>query len=378
MGDEAKKPVPLVIAAVLWLRANNVSAAAARVLVDLVEHCDKKGVAFPSVDRLAANGWMNKRTAQRALAELVQHPEAPIAQRRRGYHATAEYVTTDQLRKTREELLRRVETRQGRHDRAVTSLETRQERRTDTTPMTRRHDNRVVAYKEELTQELTQELTSSSSSSDDLDRQTLITEGDALVAEISTATKTTPRAVLRKASTVPGSGAYLTTLHGRKTSLEYIARTVDALRDEATGLRLSREHDEGDPARLVRSEADAGIVHDIPTLILEFAEWHVANHADKTPGETIRLWGKLRSIPEHVWLPVLHRSSAAIRDALRPPASSEAARGRKAGMVAMIEGGLRPTARAAARERAAMAGIQGGHLPTTSKIIEGLRRGGRR
>src|SRR5204863_6786510 len=94
---------------------SGLSANAAWILVDIVEHADRNGAAYPSLDRLARNSGMNKRTVQRALRELLAHELAPIAQRIRGHHASAEYVVTDTLRSTRSELAALAETRQARH-----------------------------------------------------------------------------------------------------------------------------------------------------------------------------------------------------------------------------------------------------------------------
>lgn len=142
--------MPLLVAAVLWLRGSGVSANAARVLVDLVEHCDKTtGIAYPSLDCLSRNTDLNRRTLQRALAELVRHPAKPIEQRMRGHHATAAYVVTDVLRRSWKELT------EGRHHRHVTgdaSPKTCQEATSGATPVTRRGDMGVASIKEELTQ----------------------------------------------------------------------------------------------------------------------------------------------------------------------------------------------------------------------------------
>lgn len=149
---------------------------------------------------------------------------------------------------------------------------------------------------------------------DDPERTALIAEGQALVTEISTATNVSPRTVLRAASAVPGSGAYLTSLSKAKT-LDYLVRTVNTLRDDARMLGLK-----------AGATVDPEVRHGLQTsaawdrerterdLAFEFAAWHLDNHAGKMPGETIVSWAATRGVDESTRLRVLHSSPRVLEE----------------------------------------------------------------
>jgi hypothetical protein len=145
-ATEAPKRAPILVAAVRWLRGSGVSPSAARLLLDLVEHCNANGECFPSVERLMENTGMSRRTTQRALGELLKHTHPPIRQRIRGHHSSALYSVTEQLWEPS------TETRQERRATGDASTETRQERRSGAPSVTLTGVTSGAALKEELTQ----------------------------------------------------------------------------------------------------------------------------------------------------------------------------------------------------------------------------------
>ncbi len=72
------------ICACAWIALHpEISHAAARFLVILAQHVNNDGRAWPGLDTVGALGGMKRRSAQRAVAELLKHPQAPIARKLR-------------------------------------------------------------------------------------------------------------------------------------------------------------------------------------------------------------------------------------------------------------------------------------------------------
>jgi hypothetical protein len=78
----APTPRNASICACAWITLHpEISHASARFLVIVAQHMNRDGTAYPGLDTIAGLGGMKRRTAQRALARLLKHPEAPITRR---------------------------------------------------------------------------------------------------------------------------------------------------------------------------------------------------------------------------------------------------------------------------------------------------------
>jgi hypothetical protein len=83
------------VCAVAWVITHpEARSPAVRALLVLAQHMDKHGSAFPGLDRIARFGGMSRRTAQRAIAALVEHPEAPITRKQRRNTSSMYALTT--------------------------------------------------------------------------------------------------------------------------------------------------------------------------------------------------------------------------------------------------------------------------------------------
>ncbi len=119
---------PVLAEAVVWLRGAQVSHLAARVLLELAQHMGGSGECWPSVARLCEHVGAGRRSVQRALAELLEHPAPPIARAIRGHHSSALYRVTANLS-------------QGCHERRALGgapAKTRQKRTGGVSPVARR------------------------------------------------------------------------------------------------------------------------------------------------------------------------------------------------------------------------------------------------
>jgi len=89
------EPTPSAsICAAAWVFLHpEVGDAAARLFVTLAQHV-KKGTAYPGMGLLARRTGRSVRAAQRAIAELLEHPEAPLTRKLRPKNLTPIYSLT--------------------------------------------------------------------------------------------------------------------------------------------------------------------------------------------------------------------------------------------------------------------------------------------
>jgi hypothetical protein len=75
----AERPRNASVCTAAWIVTHpDVSNTAARALIVIAQHVGKTGTAYPGLDRIAKLSGVSMRTAQRAVGELLKHPEAPI------------------------------------------------------------------------------------------------------------------------------------------------------------------------------------------------------------------------------------------------------------------------------------------------------------
>lgn len=82
-GPASRKRNPSVCVCAWIVLHPEISNTAARFLVVLAQHANRDGAAWPALDTVKARAGMSRRSAQRAVSELLNHPQRPITRKLR-------------------------------------------------------------------------------------------------------------------------------------------------------------------------------------------------------------------------------------------------------------------------------------------------------